>query len=118
MQYINIIYQMNSLFICFSTCEVEPVLTQYSLISSQITSTAIATTGTQKGKDGADGENLEVTELVFKRIIMIIMMIVVVVVLVCNCVHTCCVCVLQQDLCTFLISRACKNSTLANYLYW
>uniref|UniRef100_A0AAX7TIT3 Phosphatidylinositol 3-kinase catalytic subunit type 3 n=1 Tax=Astatotilapia calliptera TaxID=8154 RepID=A0AAX7TIT3_ASTCA len=23
-----------------------------------------------------------------------------------------------QDLCTFLISRACKNSTLANYLYW
>lgn len=24
----------------------------------------------------------------------------------------------QQDLCTFLISRACKNSTLANYLYW
>uniref|UniRef100_A0A669B0W8 Phosphatidylinositol 3-kinase catalytic subunit type 3 n=1 Tax=Oreochromis niloticus TaxID=8128 RepID=A0A669B0W8_ORENI len=25
---------------------------------------------------------------------------------------------LQQDLCTFLISRACKNSTLANYLYW
>uniref|UniRef100_A0A8C5CV13 Phosphatidylinositol 3-kinase catalytic subunit type 3 n=1 Tax=Gadus morhua TaxID=8049 RepID=A0A8C5CV13_GADMO len=31
-----------------------------------------------------------------------------------------CVCVspLQQDLCTFLISRACKNSTLANYLYW
>uniref|UniRef100_A0A8C1A1F9 Phosphatidylinositol 3-kinase catalytic subunit type 3 n=1 Tax=Cyprinus carpio carpio TaxID=630221 RepID=A0A8C1A1F9_CYPCA len=27
-------------------------------------------------------------------------------------------CVPQQDLCTFLISRACKNSTLANYLYW
>uniref|UniRef100_A0A3P9IUJ1 Phosphatidylinositol 3-kinase catalytic subunit type 3 n=1 Tax=Oryzias latipes TaxID=8090 RepID=A0A3P9IUJ1_ORYLA len=26
--------------------------------------------------------------------------------------------VFQQDLCTFLISRACKNSTLANYLYW
>uniref|UniRef100_A0A3B4TW68 Phosphatidylinositol 3-kinase catalytic subunit type 3 n=1 Tax=Seriola dumerili TaxID=41447 RepID=A0A3B4TW68_SERDU len=25
---------------------------------------------------------------------------------------------LEQDLCTFLISRACKNSTLANYLYW
>uniref|UniRef100_A0A8C3UNK7 Phosphatidylinositol 3-kinase catalytic subunit type 3 n=1 Tax=Catharus ustulatus TaxID=91951 RepID=A0A8C3UNK7_CATUS len=25
---------------------------------------------------------------------------------------------LDQDLCTFLISRACKNSTLANYLYW
>uniref|UniRef100_A0A8C7FQC8 Phosphatidylinositol 3-kinase catalytic subunit type 3 n=1 Tax=Oncorhynchus kisutch TaxID=8019 RepID=A0A8C7FQC8_ONCKI len=24
----------------------------------------------------------------------------------------------EQDLCTFLISRACKNSTLANYLYW
>uniref|UniRef100_A0A2K6GM54 Phosphatidylinositol 3-kinase catalytic subunit type 3 n=2 Tax=Propithecus coquereli TaxID=379532 RepID=A0A2K6GM54_PROCO len=24
----------------------------------------------------------------------------------------------RQDLCTFLISRACKNSTLANYLYW
>ncbi|XP_054664911.1 phosphatidylinositol 3-kinase catalytic subunit type 3 isoform X2 [Grus americana] len=24
----------------------------------------------------------------------------------------------DQDLCTFLISRACKNSTLANYLYW
>uniref|UniRef100_I3ML98 Phosphatidylinositol 3-kinase catalytic subunit type 3 n=1 Tax=Ictidomys tridecemlineatus TaxID=43179 RepID=I3ML98_ICTTR len=24
----------------------------------------------------------------------------------------------SQDLCTFLISRACKNSTLANYLYW
>ncbi|XP_032741426.1 phosphatidylinositol 3-kinase catalytic subunit type 3 isoform X2 [Rattus rattus] len=23
-----------------------------------------------------------------------------------------------EDLCTFLISRACKNSTLANYLYW
>ncbi|MCJ8731329.1 hypothetical protein PDJAM_G00198470 [Pangasius djambal] len=52
------------------------------LDSSQISSAAIATTGTQKGKDGADGENLE------------------------------------QDLCTFLISRACKNSTLANYLYW
>lgn len=30
-----------------------------------------------------------------------------------------CVCIsLQQDLCTFLISRACKNSELANYLYW
>lgn len=67
MQYINTIYQMDSLFICFSTCEVEPVLTQYSLISSQITSTAIATTGTQKGKDGADGENLEVTQLEFKK---------------------------------------------------
>ncbi|XP_058251296.1 phosphatidylinositol 3-kinase catalytic subunit type 3 isoform X1 [Hemibagrus wyckioides] len=52
------------------------------LDSSQITSAVISTTGTQKGKDGADGENLE------------------------------------QDLCTFLISRACKNSTLANYLYW
>ncbi|GAA6076688.1 phosphatidylinositol 3-kinase catalytic subunit type 3, partial [Tachysurus ichikawai] len=52
------------------------------LDSSQITSAIIATTGTQKGKDGADEENLE------------------------------------QDLCTFLISRACKNSTLANYLYW
>nr|XP_040126224.1 phosphatidylinositol 3-kinase catalytic subunit type 3 [Ictidomys tridecemlineatus] len=25
---------------------------------------------------------------------------------------------MRQDLCTFLISRACKNSTLANYLYW
>nr|CAA87094.1 phosphatidylinositol 3-kinase [Homo sapiens] len=25
---------------------------------------------------------------------------------------------LEQDLCTFLISRASKNSTLANYLYW
>uniref|UniRef100_A0A673JEV0 Phosphatidylinositol 3-kinase catalytic subunit type 3 n=1 Tax=Sinocyclocheilus rhinocerous TaxID=307959 RepID=A0A673JEV0_9TELE len=25
---------------------------------------------------------------------------------------------LEEDLCTFLISRACKNSTLANYLYW
>ncbi|XP_041074613.1 phosphatidylinositol 3-kinase catalytic subunit type 3 isoform X1 [Polyodon spathula] len=25
---------------------------------------------------------------------------------------------LEQDLCTFLISRACKNSMLANYLYW
>ncbi|XP_026541596.1 phosphatidylinositol 3-kinase catalytic subunit type 3 [Notechis scutatus] len=25
---------------------------------------------------------------------------------------------LEQDLCTFLISRACKNSTLGNYLYW
>uniref|UniRef100_A0A3Q3JRV4 Phosphatidylinositol 3-kinase catalytic subunit type 3 n=1 Tax=Monopterus albus TaxID=43700 RepID=A0A3Q3JRV4_MONAL len=25
---------------------------------------------------------------------------------------------LEPDLCTFLISRACKNSTLANYLYW
>ncbi|XP_078252184.1 phosphatidylinositol 3-kinase catalytic subunit type 3 [Rhinoraja longicauda] len=25
---------------------------------------------------------------------------------------------LEQDLCTFLISRACRNSTLANYLYW
>ncbi|XP_061769625.1 phosphatidylinositol 3-kinase catalytic subunit type 3 isoform X3 [Nerophis ophidion] len=25
---------------------------------------------------------------------------------------------MEQDLCTFLISRACKNSTLANYLYW
>ncbi|XP_016048900.1 phosphatidylinositol 3-kinase catalytic subunit type 3 isoform X1 [Erinaceus europaeus] len=25
---------------------------------------------------------------------------------------------LEHDLCTFLISRACKNSTLANYLYW
>ncbi|GAB0208896.1 phosphatidylinositol 3-kinase catalytic subunit type 3 [Grus japonensis] len=24
----------------------------------------------------------------------------------------------DQDLCTFLISQACKNSTLANYLYW
>uniref|UniRef100_UPI00358EFBFA phosphatidylinositol 3-kinase catalytic subunit type 3 isoform X2 n=1 Tax=Myxine glutinosa TaxID=7769 RepID=UPI00358EFBFA len=24
----------------------------------------------------------------------------------------------QCDLCTFLISRACKNATLANYLYW
>ncbi|XP_039607924.1 phosphatidylinositol 3-kinase catalytic subunit type 3 isoform X1 [Polypterus senegalus] len=24
----------------------------------------------------------------------------------------------EPDLCTFLISRACKNSTLANYLYW
>ncbi|KAF3829846.1 hypothetical protein GH733_001797 [Mirounga leonina] len=24
----------------------------------------------------------------------------------------------SDDLCTFLISRACKNSTLANYLYW
>ncbi|XP_042191478.1 phosphatidylinositol 3-kinase catalytic subunit type 3 isoform X3 [Callorhinchus milii] len=24
----------------------------------------------------------------------------------------------KQDLCTFLISRACRNSTLANYLYW
>ncbi|KAF3837168.1 hypothetical protein F7725_004632, partial [Dissostichus mawsoni] len=24
----------------------------------------------------------------------------------------------QEDLCTFLISRACKNSELANYLYW
>lgn len=30
----------------------------------------------------------------------------------------CISCVPQQDLCTFLISRACKNSTLANYLYW
>uniref|UniRef100_A0A4W5K586 Phosphatidylinositol 3-kinase catalytic subunit type 3 n=1 Tax=Hucho hucho TaxID=62062 RepID=A0A4W5K586_9TELE len=29
-----------------------------------------------------------------------------------------CSVLLQQDLCTFLISRACKNSTLANYLYW
>uniref|UniRef100_A0A667YRG0 Phosphatidylinositol 3-kinase catalytic subunit type 3 n=1 Tax=Myripristis murdjan TaxID=586833 RepID=A0A667YRG0_9TELE len=26
--------------------------------------------------------------------------------------------IILQDLCTFLISRACKNSTLANYLYW
>ncbi|XP_067888737.1 phosphatidylinositol 3-kinase catalytic subunit type 3 isoform X2 [Heterodontus francisci] len=25
---------------------------------------------------------------------------------------------LEQDLCAFLISRACRNSTLANYLYW
>uniref|UniRef100_W5KBY0 Phosphatidylinositol 3-kinase catalytic subunit type 3 n=1 Tax=Astyanax mexicanus TaxID=7994 RepID=W5KBY0_ASTMX len=49
------------------------------LDSSQM---ATATPSTQKGKESADGENLE------------------------------------QDLCTFLISRACKNSTLANYLYW
>ncbi|XP_061130467.1 phosphatidylinositol 3-kinase catalytic subunit type 3 isoform X2 [Syngnathus typhle] len=54
-----------------------------ALDSSQIlTATCGAVTTAQKGKEGADGENLE------------------------------------QDLCTFLISRACKNSTLANYLYW
>ncbi|XP_037399521.1 phosphatidylinositol 3-kinase catalytic subunit type 3 isoform X2 [Pygocentrus nattereri] len=50
--------------------------------SSPMASAAMTTPNTQKGKEGADGENLE------------------------------------QDLCTFLISRACKNSTLANYLYW
>uniref|UniRef100_A0A672RVN9 Phosphatidylinositol 3-kinase catalytic subunit type 3 n=1 Tax=Sinocyclocheilus grahami TaxID=75366 RepID=A0A672RVN9_SINGR len=52
--------------------------------SSQMASTVTVMPSTQKGKEGTDGENLEVS----------------------------------QDLCTFLISRACKNSTLANYLYW
>uniref|UniRef100_A0A673JI31 Phosphatidylinositol 3-kinase catalytic subunit type 3 n=1 Tax=Sinocyclocheilus rhinocerous TaxID=307959 RepID=A0A673JI31_9TELE len=52
--------------------------------SSQMASTVTVMPSTQKGKEGTDGENLEVSE----------------------------------DLCTFLISRACKNSTLANYLYW
>ncbi|KAG7241549.1 hypothetical protein INR49_025469 [Caranx melampygus] len=47
-----------------------------------LSGTSGPSTAPQKGKDGADSENLE------------------------------------QDLCTFLISRACKNSTLANYLYW
>uniref|UniRef100_A0A3B3T1P9 Phosphatidylinositol 3-kinase catalytic subunit type 3 n=1 Tax=Paramormyrops kingsleyae TaxID=1676925 RepID=A0A3B3T1P9_9TELE len=50
--------------------------------SSQILTASPAPPSAQKGKEGADTENLE------------------------------------QDLCTFLISRACKNSTLANYLYW
>uniref|UniRef100_A0A8C4GNG8 Phosphatidylinositol 3-kinase catalytic subunit type 3 n=1 Tax=Dicentrarchus labrax TaxID=13489 RepID=A0A8C4GNG8_DICLA len=54
-----------------------------ALDSSQILSgTSGPSPAPQKGKEGADSENLE------------------------------------QDLCTFLISRACKNSTLANYLYW
>lgn len=54
-----------------------------ALDSSQILSGSSGSSTTpQKGKEGADSENLE------------------------------------QDLCTFLISRACKNSTLANYLYW
>ncbi|XP_054863582.1 phosphatidylinositol 3-kinase catalytic subunit type 3 isoform X1 [Amphiprion ocellaris] len=54
-----------------------------TLDSSQILSGSSGSSmAPQKGKEGADSENLE------------------------------------QDLCTFLISRACKNSTLANYLYW
>lgn len=107
---------------CVFNCHHLWLLMIVSFCSSQILSgTSGPSAAPQKGKEGADSENLEVrnTKCHWKensfekkktvwndanphmphwQIV--------------NCVS------LQQDLCTFLISRACKNSTLANYLYW